>query len=146
MHRGRRWVERRTLDRHRGRRRESNERQREQSARGDGHGPRDRGTPHGHTLRVVPSEAVVAPFAALARDAERIGVHLDAAAVALCERYADLLIERNTTTNLTAITTPADISTKHFLDSFTAVAGRTWSGRERIIDAGGGAGFPGLAL
>ena len=93
-----------------------------------------------------PSESVVAPFAALARDAERIGVHLDAAAVALCERYADLLIERNTTTNLTAITTPADIATKHFLDSFTAVAARTWSGHERIIDVGSGAGFPGLAL
>jgi 16S rRNA (guanine527-N7)-methyltransferase len=148
VHRGRRRVECRTLDRHRTRRRERDERQREQSARGDdGHGPRDRGAPHGHTLRVVPpSESVVAPFAALARDAERVGVHLDAAAVALCERYADLLIERNTTTNLTAITSPADIATKHFLDSFTAVAVRTWSGRERIIDVGSGAGFPGLAL
>src|SRR5258706_7263997 len=147
MHRGRRRVECRTLDRHRGRRRESDERQREQSARGDGGpGTRDGGTAQVHTLRVVPSEAVVAPFAALARDAERIGVHLDAAAVALCERYADLLIERNTTTTLTAITTPADIATKHFLDSFTAVAVRTWSGRERIIDVGSGAGFPGLAL
>jgi len=64
----------------------------------------------------------------------------------LCERYADLLIERNTTMNLTAITAPADIAAKHFLDSFTAVAVRTWTGRERIIDVGSGAGFPGLAL
>jgi 16S rRNA (guanine527-N7)-methyltransferase len=92
------------------------------------------------------SESAVAPFAALARDAERTGVHLDAATLALCERYADLLIERNTTMNLTAITAPADIATKHFLDSFTAVAVRTWNGRERIIDVGSGAGFPGLAL
>ena len=80
------------------------------------------------------SEFAVTPFAALARDAERVGVHLDAATLALCERYADLLIERNTTMNLTAITAPADIATKHFLDSFTGVAVRTWSGRERIID------------
>ena len=93
-----------------------------------------------------PSESVDAPFEALARDAERIGVRLDPATVALCARYADLLIERNTTMNLTAITTPADIATKHFLDSFTAVAVRTWTGRERIIDVGSGAGFPGLAL
>lgn len=92
----------------------------------------------------MPSAA--APFAELARDAERIGVNLDAATLALCERYADLLIERNTTMNLTAITAPADIAAKHFLDSFTAVAVRTWSGRERIIDVGSGAGFPGLAL
>jgi 16S rRNA (guanine527-N7)-methyltransferase len=95
----------------------------------------------------VPSrETALAPFAALARDAERIGVHLDVATLALCDRYADLLIERNTTMNLTAITAPADIAAKHFLDSFTAVAVRTWSGRERIIDVGSGAGFPGLAL
>ena len=93
-----------------------------------------------------PTESVDAPFAALARDAERIGVRLNAATLALCERYAGLLIERNTTINLTAITSPADIATKHFLDSFTAVAVRTWNGRERIIDVGSGAGFPGLAL
>jgi 16S rRNA (guanine527-N7)-methyltransferase len=95
---------------------------------------------------VPPSEPAVAPFPALARDAERIGVHLDEARLALCERYAELLIQRNTTMNLTAITEPADIATKHFLDSFTAVAVRTWTGRERIIDVGSGAGFPGLAL
>ena len=91
-------------------------------------------------------ESIDAPFAALARDAEHIGVHLDAATLALCERYSDMLIQRNTTVNLTAITAPADVATKHFLDSFTAAAVRTWTGRERIIDVGSGAGFPGLAL
>ena len=91
-------------------------------------------------------ESVDAPFAALARDALRIGVRLDAATLASCERFSDLVIERNTTMNLTAITTPADIATKHFLDSFTAVAVRKWTGRERIVDVGSGAGFPGLAL
>jgi 16S rRNA (guanine527-N7)-methyltransferase len=95
---------------------------------------------------VLPRESIEAPFVVLARNAERVGVRLDGATVAQCERYAELLMERNTTTNLTAITTPADIATKHFLDSFTAVAVRTWTGRERIIDVGSGAGFPGLAL
>jgi 16S rRNA (guanine527-N7)-methyltransferase len=95
---------------------------------------------------VPPRSSVEAPFAALARDAERIGVHLDAATIAQCARYSDLLIERNTTMNLTAITAPADIATKHFLDSFTAAAVRKWTGRERIVDVGSGAGFPGLAL
>lgn len=87
-----------------------------------------------------------APFAALARDAERVGVRLDAAGIALCARYAEVLIERNTTTNLTAIRTPEDIATKHFLDSFTAIAVRKWTGRERVVDVGSGAGFPGIAL
>ena len=93
-----------------------------------------------------PRETALPPFAALARDAERIGVHLDAATLARCEKYADLLTVSNTTMNLTAITTPAGIATKHFLDSFTAVAARTWTGRERVVDVGSGAGFPGLAL
>ena len=94
----------------------------------------------------MPLVSADAPFTALARDAERVGVRLDSARLAMCQRYADLLIERNTTVNLTAITAPADVATKHFLDSFTAIAVRKWTGRERVIDVGSGAGFPGLAL
>lgn len=96
------------------------------------------------TIASVP--ATSAPFAALAREASRLGVALSAGQLAACERFADELIERNTSVNLTAITTPADIATKHFLDSFTALAARRWTGRERIVDVGSGAGFPGLAL
>ena len=94
----------------------------------------------------MPTVSADAPFVLLAREAQRIGVRLDAATLALCERYAELLIERNTTTNLTAITAPLDIARKHFLDSLTALAVRKWTGRERIVDVGSGAGFPGLAL
>jgi 16S rRNA (guanine527-N7)-methyltransferase len=86
------------------------------------------------------------PFAALGREAERIGVRLTQSQLADCERFADLLIERNTTVNLTAITEPLAIARKHFLDSLTALAVRRWTGRERVIDVGSGAGFPGLAL
>ena len=86
------------------------------------------------------------PFAALAREASRLGLDLTAEQIAVCERYANELIERNTSVNLTAITAPADIAHKHFLDSWTAFAARTWSGTERVIDVGSGAGFPGLAL
>ena len=87
-----------------------------------------------------------APFAQLAERSARIGVTLDGIRVAVCERFADELIERNTSVNLTAITDPGDIANKHFLDSFTAFAARTWEGRERVVDIGSGAGFPGLAL
>ena len=86
------------------------------------------------------------PFAALAGEAARLGVTLSSEQLALCERLANELIERNTSVNLTAITEPADIAHKHFLDSFTALAVRRWTGRERVIDVGSGAGFPGLAL
>ncbi|MHB8631376.1 MAG: 16S rRNA (guanine(527)-N(7))-methyltransferase RsmG, partial [Candidatus Limnocylindria bacterium] len=85
-------------------------------------------------------------FGSLAARAAGIGVHLSSAQVAVCERYAGLLIERNTSVNLTAITELDAVALKHFLDSFTACAVRAWTGRERIVDVGSGAGFPGLAL
>src|SRR5438128_5484988 len=75
-----------------------------------------------------------------------MGVRLTQSQLADCERFAGLLIERNTSVNLTALTEPQDIARKHFLDSFTALAVRRWTGRERVIDVGSGAGFPGLAL
>jgi len=87
-----------------------------------------------------------APFAALAREASRFGLAITAEQIAVCERYAEELIVRNTSVNLTAITEPADIAHKHFLDSWTAFGVRRWTGRERVIDVGSGAGFPGLAL
>ena len=86
------------------------------------------------------------PFAALAAEAARLGLVLSAAQIALCERLANELTLRNASVNLTAITEPADIARKHFLDSFTAFAVRRWTGRERVVDVGSGAGFPGLAL
>ena len=85
-------------------------------------------------------------FASLAIRAADLGVQLSRAQIGVCERYAAELIERNATVNLTAITELADVAMKHFLDSFTAIAVRAWTGRERVIDVGSGAGFPGLAL
>ena len=87
-----------------------------------------------------------APFAALAREARSFGLEVSAEQTLVCERYASELIQRNTAINLTAITEPADIAHKHFLDSWTAYGARRWTGRERVIDVGSGAGFPGLAL
>jgi 16S rRNA (guanine527-N7)-methyltransferase len=86
------------------------------------------------------------PFAALVFEASRFGLEVSPEQVAVCERYAEELIQRNTTVNLTAITEPADIAHKHFLDSWTAFGARRWTGTERVIDVGSGAGFPGLAL
>ena len=71
---------------------------------------------------------------------------LSAEQIALCERLASELTLRNASVNLTAIVEPQDIARKHFLDSFTAYAVRRWTGRERVVDVGSGAGFPGLAL
>lgn len=85
-------------------------------------------------------------FQSLVARAAGLGVQLSSAQIAVCERYATLLIERNTIVNLTAITELEAIAMKHFLDSFTACAARAWTGNERIVDVGTGAGFPGVAL
>jgi len=86
------------------------------------------------------------PFIALVRDAARLGLHLTDAQQDACARYAAELMEATKTVNLTAITDPEGIAIKHFLDSFTAYAARPWTGHERLVDVGSGAGFPGLAL
>ncbi len=60
-------------------------------------------------------------------------------------RYYELLIEWNERMNLTAITEPDDVLTKHFLDSLSLIpyiSDRNCS----LIDVGTGAGFPGLVL
>ncbi len=61
-------------------------------------------------------------------------------------RYAEELLRWNQRANLTAITDPAEIATKHFLDSFSCWLALAPASPRRVIDVGTGAGFPGLAL
>lgn len=58
--------------------------------------------------------------------------------------YMDYLLEVNSHTNLTAITDPEEIKTKHFKDSLT-VLDYIKEG-DRVLDIGAGAGFPGIPL
>jgi 16S rRNA (guanine527-N7)-methyltransferase len=86
---------------------------------------------------------------ALAAGAAALGVPLDGARVAAFARYRDLLLDWNARFNLTAITDPAAVETRHFLDSLTVAAALPPEMRARplrVLDVGAGAGFPGLAL
>lgn len=58
--------------------------------------------------------------------------------------YMNLLIEWNEKINLTAITEPNEIITKHFIDSLTAA--KYIEDNKYIVDVGTGAGFPGIPL
>jgi len=58
--------------------------------------------------------------------------------------YAQMLVDWNERMNLTAITDPAEMEIKHFLDSL--LAAKHFSGTEKVIDVGTGAGFPGMVL
>ncbi len=59
--------------------------------------------------------------------------------------YADYLREYNSHTNLTAITEEKDIYLKHFYDSLTINKAYSLS-KEKVLDIGTGAGFPGMVL
>lgn len=69
---------------------------------------------------------------------------LSAPVIEKFEAYAKLLTEYNALFNLTAITDPADMAVKHFLDSLTGSEALTQNAA--VIDIGSGAGFPGLPL
>jgi len=61
-------------------------------------------------------------------------------------KYMELLIDWNKKINLTAITDPEEIITKHFLDSITPVSAGLIEKNASVIDVGCGAGFPGLPI
>jgi 16S rRNA (guanine527-N7)-methyltransferase len=90
-----------------------------------------------------------AALRALTAGAARLGVPLDAQQLARLTRLRALLLDWNTRVNLTAITDPADVLTRHFLDSLTCVLALPPETRDaplRLLDVGAGAGFPGLPL
>ncbi len=76
--------------------------------------------------------------------AARLGVRLTREQARQLAAYNDILTERNKVMNLTRITEPADVLSKHFLDSLTPIL--TGHVKGRVIDIGTGAGFPGLVL
>ena len=61
-------------------------------------------------------------------------------------RYLAHLIEWNKTINLTAIVDPKEIIIKHFVDSLAALVTTNFPKNGMVLDAGSGAGFPGIPL
>jgi 16S rRNA (guanine527-N7)-methyltransferase len=88
-------------------------------------------------------------FAPLASSTAALGLTLDSAQVARFASYRTLLLDWNARVNLTAITEPAQVVTRHFLDSLTCAGALPVSMRQggtTVLDVGSGAGFPGLPL
>jgi len=81
--------------------------------------------------------------------AAALGVSLDDSQLDQFRRFRDLLLDTNTRVNLTAITDPAEVVTRHFLDSLTCLLAVEPTQRARplrLLDVGSGAGFPGTPL
>jgi 16S rRNA (guanine527-N7)-methyltransferase len=81
-----------------------------------------------------------------------LGISLSTAALAVIDVHVRLLLAWNEAINLTGITEPSLVATRHVLDSLAAVPllvpdGAAQRGRRiRILDLGSGGGFPGLPL
>lgn len=99
-----------------------------------------------------PTSSGAAPhddLGALAEGARAFGLALDAAQLAAFARYRALLLDWNRRVNLTSITSPDAVLTRHFLDSLSvalAVPPTVRAGVPALLDVGSGAGFPGLPL
>jgi 16S rRNA (guanine527-N7)-methyltransferase len=59
-------------------------------------------------------------------------------------RHLELIVEANESFNLTRITTPHEAAIKHVLDSVLPWA--LFAGAKEVLDAGSGAGYPGIPL
>lgn len=75
-----------------------------------------------------------------------LDIELTANQLCQFDELTRLLVEWNRRINLTAITDPAEIAIKHYLDSLTLARVVHRFAGLRLIDVGAGAGFPGLAL
>ena len=62
------------------------------------------------------------------------------------DTYAEFLIEYNNNVNLTAITDPAEVLRKHFIDSILLSKYAKIPQNAAVIDIGTGAGFPSVPL
>ena len=73
------------------------------------------------------------------------GLSFQPDALERCEKFADLLIEKNKVMNLTAITEDDKVARLHFADCLYLLSCGELQGK-KIIDVGCGGGFPSLPL
>lgn len=79
----------------------------------------------------------------LDRGLEALGLELDAGRREALLAYLELLAHWNRAYNLTAVRDPAEMVTRHLLDSLAVVP---WLDGASLIDVGTGAGLPGIPL
>lgn len=78
---------------------------------------------------------------------EEAGIECEIEELARLGRYLAMLLALNQTTNLTAITDPAEAWRKHIFDSLTLLAALAdLPDGARVIDVGSGGGLPGVPL
>jgi len=80
----------------------------------------------------------------LSKCTQSMGISLSDEMLDKFKAYSDMLVSWNEKMNLTAITEPFDIASKHFADSLAGL--KFIKDGQSLIDVGTGAGFPGIPL
>lgn len=86
------------------------------------------------------------PEELLLKGADEMKLHIDSQRMEQFKRFFKILLEWNERLNLTRITEPEEVVTKHYLDSFAPAKLLAFREGERVCDVGAGAGFPGIPL
>jgi 16S rRNA (guanine527-N7)-methyltransferase len=102
--------------------------------------------PAGILKHESPGPGVGPDAATIEASARKLDVDLSVGQSERLERFVRLLLRWNRTHNLTAITRPDEILTHHLLDSLSVAPELSAAKPLRILDAGAGAGFPGIPL
>lgn len=76
----------------------------------------------------------------------KLGITLTESQSESLEKYANILIDYNKHTNITAITDKESIYLKHFYDSLTLTKIINLNTNLKVLDIGSGGGFPGIVI
>lgn len=107
------------------------------------------------TQGVEPAPPPMPPTPEFLAAAAEMGIEFEAVDLARLQRYLELLLAANRTTNLTAITDPAAAWMKHIFDAMTLLPllaslepedAQTAASTPRVIDLGSGGGVPAIPL
>ena len=82
----------------------------------------------------------------LKQELQTIGIEITEHQVQQFMKYYDMVLQKNTVMNLTAITEYTEFVKKHFVDSLMIFRTRKPEAGMRMIDIGTGAGFPGVPI
>ena len=82
----------------------------------------------------------------LKQELQTIGIEVTEQQVQQFMKYYDMVLQKNTVMNLTAITEYTEFVKKHFVDSLMIFRTRKPEAGMRMIDIGTGAGFPGVPI
>jgi len=89
---------------------------------------------------------VISPREVLSTGAHELGITLSDHQLDQFDALTALLLDWNDRFNLTRITDPIDITTKHYLDSLSILPHLKVAHDAYVIDVGTGAGIPGIPL